>query len=250
MKKILFFICFALFPASIFSMDQKRDEVILTPDVSLIDVPTAGVIDYSNFNLKTRFYTNGGVLTYMNVGILQNLNLGASFMVDNLIGSNNPVKMVRPEMQLKFRFYDGGYYIPALAIGYDAQGYYYDRGMKKYMQRGKGLYLVGSRELFFSGFMTSAGFNVPDYDDGYLYAFAGFNYNIDDKVNLMLEFDNLFHSDYPSRTNIGMRINVNSNFFIDIAFRNIARNEKFPNGLDNKTERIVQFNTSFYLGNF
>lgn len=250
MKKILFFICFICFYVYSFSSDKKRDEVIVTPDVSLIDIPTAGVIDYANFNLKTRFYNNGGVLTYINAGILQNITLGASFMIDNLIGSNSPVKMVRPEMQLKFRFYDGGYYIPALALGYDGQGYYYDRSIKKYMQKGKGLYLVGSKELFFPGFMTSAGFNIPDYDEGYLYSFVGFNYNMDDKLNLMLEFDNMFHSDYPSRINAGVRININSNFFVDVAFRNIGKNEKFPNGWDNKIERIVQFNTSFYLGNF
>jgi len=250
MKKILVFFVAVFSCFFAFCENSKRDEIVLTPDVNLIDVPTAGVVDYSNFNIKSRFYNNGGVLTYIDIGILQNLNLGASFMVDNLIGSNTPVKMVKPEMQIKFRFYDGGYYIPALSIGYDGQGYYYDRGLKKYMQKGKGLYLVGSRELFFQGFMSSIGFNIPDYDQGYLYSFLGFNYNIDDKFNLILEFDNLFHSDYPSRTNAGVRIAVNPNFFIDLAFRNIGRNSKFPNGWDNKTERIIQFNTSIYLGNF
>lgn len=250
MRSIFSFLSLFVFSLSLYSGDKKRDEVVLTPEISLIDIPTAGVLDYSNFNARNRFYNSGGMLLYLNVGVLQNLNLGASFMVDNFIGFTGPVKMVRPEIQIKFRFYDGGYYIPALAIGYDGQGYYYDRDTKKFMQKGKGLYFVGTREVLFPGFMGNIGLNIPDYDEGYLYSFAGFNYNVDDKFNFMLEFDNLFHSDYPSRTNAGVRINISPNFSVDFALRNIGRNSKFPNGLVNKTERIIQFNTSFYLDSF
>ncbi|MCX7641116.1 MAG: hypothetical protein N2Z20_00595, partial [Elusimicrobiales bacterium] len=166
---------------------------------------------------------------------------------DKIIGSDSPVKMVKPEMQIKFRFYDGGYYIPALAIGYDGQGYYYDRNLKKFMQKGKGLYLVGSKEIL-AQLMSHGGFNIPDFDDGYLYGFFGLNYNIEDKINLRVELDNLFHSDYNSRFNLGIGINVTSNFILDIAFRNVGRNDKFINGIPEKMERIVQFKTFFYLG--
>jgi len=234
-----------------FGGNKKRDEqIILNTDTSLIDVPTASVLDRDNFSIKTRFYNSGGVLTYLGVGILDQLTLSSSFMVDNLIGSQDNVKMVKPELQIKFRFYDGGYYIPALAIGYDGQGYYYDRNMEEYMQKGKGLYIVGTKEVFLPNFLMHAGFNIPDYDDGYLYSFVGFNYNLEDKLNLMLEFDNMFHSDYKSRLNFGIRFNITPNFNFDLAFRNIGRSSKFVNGQPEKMERIVQFNTFFYLGDF
>jgi hypothetical protein len=229
----------------------KRDEeVVINRDTSLIDIPSASVLDRGNFSVKTRFYSGGGVLTNVEVGVLDPLTLGASFMVDNLIGSGDNVKMIKPEMQIKFRFYDGGYYIPALALGYDGQGYFYDRRREEYMQKGKGLYIVGTKEMIFPNLMTHIGFNIPDYNDGYLYSFLGFNYNLEDKINLMMEIDNMFHSDYKSRFNLGVRFNVTSNFNFDIAFRNIGRNSKFINGEPNKMERIVQFNTSFYLGDF
>ncbi|MEF3279530.1 MAG: hypothetical protein K6357_00980 [Elusimicrobiota bacterium] len=253
MKKIFILFSVIFFISQILiaqEKNSKRDEIIVTPEVNLIDIPTAGVIDYSNFAFKSRFYNNGGVLAYMNVGVLDRLNLGASFMIDKLIGSESPIKMVRPEIQLKFRFYDGGYYIPALSMGYDGQGYFYDKDLKKYMQKGKGLYLVGSREALLSNLMVHLGFNIPDFDDGYLYSFVGLNYNLDDKVNFIIEYDNLFHSDYHSRLNSGMRISITPNFSLDIAFRNIGRNSKFSNGEDDKMERIVQFNTTFYLGSF
>ncbi|NLH38681.1 MAG: YjbH domain-containing protein [Elusimicrobia bacterium] len=229
---------------------HSRDEVIVSPSVSLIDIPTAGVLDYSNFAVKTRFYNNGGVLAYMNVGVLNRMNLGASFMVDRLIGSQSPVKFIRPEIQVKFRFYDGGYYLPAMALGYDGQGYYYDSKREEFMQKGKGLYLVGSKEVLLPNLMGNLGFNVPDFDDGYLYSFIGFDYNFEDKMTLILEYDNLFHSDYHSRFNLGVRVDITPNFGLDLALRNIGRNSRFPNGEKDKMERIVQLSTSFYLGSF
>ncbi len=247
MKKIFTGFFLIVISINLFCKSNKRDEIVLTPEISLIDIPTAGVVDYSNFYLKSRFYNNGGFLGYMNVGMLQNFNLGVSFMIDRLIGSQTPVKMVKPELQLKYRFYDGGYYMPALAIGYDGQGFYYDKNLKKYMQKSKGVYVVGSKEVFLPSFLLSGGLNIPDYDEEYLYSFVGFSYNVEDSFIIMCEFDNLFHSDYPSRTNIGVRINISSNFSFDLALRNIGRNSKFINGEPNKTERIVQFNTSFYL---
>ena len=155
--------------------------------------------------------------------------------------------MVKPEMQIKFRFYDGGYYIPALAAGYDGQGFYYDRDMKKFMQKGKGLYLVGSKEIL-PNLMLSCGFNIPDFDEGYLYGFIGTNYVLEDKFNIRIEYDNFFHSDYNPRFNLGLGINITSSFTLDVALRNIGTNSKFPNSLPEKVERIVQFKTFFYLG--
>lgn len=247
-KLSLILFIFLYFDISLYSKLLGKEEFVITPETSLIDIPTAGIIDYANFELKTRFYTGGGLLTYMNIGIINNrLNLGASFMIDRIIGSDSPVKMVRPEIQIKFRFYDGGYYIPALAVGYDGQGFYYDRNLKKFMQKGKGLYFVGSKEVI-ANLMGHVGLNIPDFDDGYLYGFVGLNYTVEDKINLRMEFDNFFHSDYNSRFNAGVGINITSNFVLDLAFRNIGRDSRFQNGMPEKMERIVQFKTFFYLG--
>lgn len=249
MKKFYIYVCIIFFPLVLIASDKsKRDEIIVIPDVSLIDMQTAGVIDHSNFSFRSRFYNNGGVLVYLKAGVIDRLNIGASFMIDRLIGSQSPLKIIKPQLQFKFRLYDGAYYLPALSLGYDGQGYYYDSGFKKYMQKERGLYLVGSKEVLLPNFMLHGGFNIPDYDERYIYGFIGFNYNIDDKINLMFEYDNLFHSD--SRVNVGMRMFIAHNFSIDIAFRNIGKNSAFINGEADKTERIVQFNTSFYFGDF
>lgn len=224
-----------------------KDDATVLPDVEMIDIPTAGILDYYGFQVKTRFYSDGGVLGGLNFGVLERVNIGASMAVDRLVGSDTPIRMRKPEVQLKFRFYDGGYYIPAAAVGYDSQGYYYNPDTKKYMEKGKGLYLVGSKEIGVPGLVLHGGLNVPDFDNNYLFGFLGMNYTLEDKVAFILEDDNLFHSDDPSRFNVGTRIYITPYFQLDIGVRELGRNEKFSNGLPRKAERIVQmrYNTSF-----
>ncbi|OGS11140.1 MAG: hypothetical protein A2285_04160 [Elusimicrobia bacterium RIFOXYA12_FULL_57_11] len=247
MKKIssvLMLLMLALVP--VMAGDDKKETIVL-PDVEMIDVPTAGILDYYGFMVKTRFYSEGGVLGSLNFGVLERLNMGASMTVDKLIGSASPIRMRRPEIKVKFRFFDGGYYMPATAVGYDSQGYYYNTVSKKYLEKGKGLYLVGSKELGVSNLVLHGGVNVPDFDNNYFFGFVGANYTVEDKLAFMLEYDNLFHSDDPSRLNAGTRIYITPYFHLDVGMREIGRNGNFPNGDRRKAERVVQlkYNTSF-----
>ena len=245
MKKLIALLVLLLACAPARALDKGEAPVL--PDVEMIDVPTAGILDYYGFMFKTRFYSSGGVLGALNFGVLERLNLGASMTVDRLVGSDSPIKMRRPEIQVRFRFYDGGYYIPALALGYDGQGYYYDSNAKKYMEKGRGLYVTGSKEIGVPGLALHGGFNVPDFDNNYLFGFLGLNYTLEEKVAFMAEYDNLFHSDDPSRLNLGTRIYVTPYFQLDLALRGLGRSGEFGNGADRNTERIVQmrYNTSF-----
>jgi hypothetical protein len=249
MKKINAVLALLLLAAApaLAGKDKAAGEAVVLPDVELIDVPTAGILDYYGFMVKTRAYSGGGVIGGLNFGVLERLNLGASMAVDKFIGSDSGVKMRRPEIQVKFRFFDGGYYIPAVAIGYDGQGYYYNPAAKKYLEKGKGLYLVGSKEVGVPGLALHGGFNVPDFDNNYLFGFLALNYTLEDKVAFIAEFDNMFHSDDPSRFNTGIRTYVTPYFQLDFALREIGKSGEFDNGWPRKTERIVQmrYNTSF-----
>lgn len=259
MKKIklcavlLFAVC-ALASAAFAAKDKNKDkgESVVLPDVELVDIPTAGILDYYGFQLRARAYSAGGVQTGLNFGVLERLNLGASITVDRLIGSEQHIRMRRPEIQVKFRFYDGGYYIPAAAIGFDGQGYYYqgDRDQRdygKYLEKARGLYLAGSKEVGIPNFALHGGFNVSDFDENRLFGFVGANYTLEDKISFMWEFDNLFHSDYPSRINVGTRIYVTPYFQLDLAVRELGAHRDFSPVRARRSERIVQlrYNTNF-----
>jgi hypothetical protein len=249
MKKLNIILSLLLLAAgpALAGKDKDKGEAVVLPDVEMLDIPTAGILDYYGFLVKTRFYSGGGVLGALNFGVLERLNMGASMTVDRLVGSDSPIKMRRPEIQVKFRFYDGGYYIPAAALGYDGQGYYYNPDSKKYLEKGKGLYLAGSKEIGVPGLVLHGGFNVPDFDNNYLFGFLGMNYTLEDKVAFMAEFDSLFHSGDPSRFNVGTRVYITPYFQLDLGLREAGRNGKFENGISRKAERIVQlrYTTSF-----
>ena len=249
MKKISAVLAVMLLAASaaLAQEEKAKGEAVVMPDIELVDIPTAGILDYGGFLMKTRFYNDGGVQGGLNFGVMERLNLGATMTVDKLIGNDSPIRMRRPEIQVKFRFYDGGYYVPAVALGYDSQGYYYNPDVKKYREKGKGLYLVGSKEVGISNFVLHGGFNVPDFDNSYFFGFVGANYTLEDKLSFILEYDNVFHTDDPSRFNAGTRIYITPYFQLDFALREIGRNGTFSNGAPRKSERIVQmrYNTSF-----
>ncbi len=227
--------------------DKGGTEGVVLPDVEMIDIPTAGILDYYGFMVKTRAYSGGGVVGSLNFGVQERLNLGASMAVDRFIGSDSGVKMRRPEIKVKFRFYDGGQYIPALALGFDGQGYYYNPAAKKYLEKGRGLYVTGSKEIGVPGLTLHGGLNVPDFDNNYLFSFIGLNYTLEEKVAFMLEYDNMFHEDDPKRLNAGMRIYMTPYFQLDLAVREINAGEDFDNGWERKAERIIQmrYTTSF-----
>ncbi|HOX24014.1 MAG TPA: hypothetical protein PLL10_11150, partial [Elusimicrobiales bacterium] len=62
------------------------------PDTELIDTPTAEVLDYYGLLVRTRFMSDGGVLTGVGFGVLNRLNLGASATVDKMIGTDEPMR--------------------------------------------------------------------------------------------------------------------------------------------------------------
>lgn len=219
---------------------------LLTPDTRLIDVPSAGVVDVGGFGTRTRFFSGGGVLQWLEFGVYPRVNLGASLNADSLIGTDSPVRLVRPDLQLKFRFYDGSRLIPAFAMGFDGQGYLYNRPIKRYNQRQRGFYLVGTQEIGLPGLQAHAGMNVSDFDSDDVGGFMAASANIEDKAELMLEWDNI--NDFrDSRLNMGFRVFVTPQVHIGFSVRGVGQGGRYSNGVSRGPERVLQLR---YAGSF
>ncbi|MBI3549031.1 MAG: hypothetical protein HY078_08335 [Elusimicrobia bacterium] len=219
---------------------------LLQPDTDLIDIHTAGVLDYGGFSSRTRFFSSGGVMQWGNFGVFQRLNIGASLNVDKLLGTATPVQLTRPDLQMKLRFYDGDRMIPAFAMGFDGQGYLYNRKELRYNQRQRGLYFVGSQEVGLPGLQAHAGINISDFNSNAIFGSMASSYNIRDKVLVMAEWDNINNYE-DSRLNAGFRVYITQSFNLDFAVRGIGQGGEFSNGVSRGAERIVQFK---YTGNF
>jgi hypothetical protein len=219
---------------------------LLAPDTDNIDTPTTAVLDYGGYATRTRFYANGGMLEYVNFGIFQNLNLGASLTIDGIIGNDRTVRVRAPQVQVKYRFYEGDRYVPSFAAGYDGQGWDYASTEHRYNHRQRGFFVVASEELGVPGLLVHPQFNISDFDSNSFFGSIPLSYNILDKVEPMVEWDNI-NNFHESRFNAGARFNVTPHFNLDFAVRGIGQGGDFPNGDSRGPERIVQLR---YSGNF
>ena len=219
---------------------------LLSPDTDNIDAPTAGVLDYGGYAARSRFYARGGILQYVNFGVFQALNLGASLTMDGLVGNDRTVRLRAPTVQVKYRFYDGDHSIPAFAVGFDGQGFDYNNSDKRYNHRQRGFYVVGSQELGVPGLEVHPSVNISDFDTNSFFGSIPLSFNIKDKVKLMLEWDNI-NNWGDSRINAGLRAYVTPHFHIDFDVRGIGQGGNYPNGDARGPERVVQLR---YSGNF
>ncbi len=206
-------------------------------DTLLIDTPTADVLDHYSASFNTRFYSQGSVMESFDFGVYPGLNIGFAVAAQSLIGDELPIRVLVPNFFLKYKIYDGSLYLPAIAIGYDGRKYGYDRVSEEYKYDEKGGYLTLSREVFVPNLVINAGINVSDFDNSDIFFFTGMSINIEDKVKLMGEWDNV-HTVKDSRVNAGARIYLTDYVAVDLACRDLTQKD---------FERIVQikYTTSF-----
>jgi hypothetical protein len=208
-------------------------------DTYFIDMPTAEVLPVRTLGINARMFSGGGVLTYFDFSALGRFTIGASEMIEHLIGTNDEdIKPLVPALQLKFRFYDGSDALPALAIGFDNQGFAYDHDEDEYSQKARGLYLVASKEVLIPGLIFNPGLNVEaeGFEFYKLAGFAGASYNIKDVVSLLFEWDAI-RGIKESRLNAAVRVYLYNNFSIDFSLRDF----------NHKAERAGQLKYSVSL---
>ncbi|HVC08487.1 MAG TPA: hypothetical protein VNH15_00930 [Elusimicrobiota bacterium] len=227
--------------------DQNAGEEEANPSLDVIDAPTAATLDQGSFYSRSRFYSAGGILQYLSFGVFDGLNIGASVSLDSLIGRQSPIRVRAPEAQIKYRFYDGGRFVPAMAVGYDGQGYDYDQITKNYNENRRGIYWVASQELGIPGLEVHPSVNLSDFNSSSFGGAIPITYTYQDRVAAMLEWDNINSLMSQSRLNAGVRFFVTPALHIDFAVRGIGQSGRFPDGTHRGTERVIQL---VYTGSF
>jgi len=205
-----------------------------SPQIEAVDIPTADILDPSTYSANFRFYNQGGIASRLIIGPLKRVNLGVTFDAQQVIGSGDP-HLVRPSVYVKLRAFDGTDVLPALALGYDNQAYLYQNSTHDFLEKEKGLYLVGSHEIFIPDFDLHAGMNINEFDNTKLYGFFGATYKIVPSFALLAEYDNI-RDGINNRVNLGGRYWLTSYFNVDVAARNVGRGEARGG------ERIVRLN--------
>ncbi len=211
-----------------------------SPMIEGVDIPTADILEPKTFSTAFRLYSEGGLASRLILGPFKRLNVGFTLDAQNLVGGGEP-DMITPSLFLKLRAFDGTDILPALAFGFDNSGYLWQDDTDDFLQKERGIYFVGSHEIFLPDMELHAGMNWPRVDEsGTPFGFFGMTWKFIPSFALMAEYDNV--QDGPNnRFNLGGRMWVTPYFNIDLAARNVGRDA------DSGAERIVRIN---YVANF
>ena len=204
----------------------------------VIDSPTTGMLDYGSYNLNFRLFSEGGILTRLNFGVFKMVNLGFGWEVSRVIG-NMDAAVSPPALYIKLRPFTGTQSLPSLAIGYDGQGYLYDRDNNEFSQKEKGIFIVLGREVFMPGFILNVGGNIADFKNNTVCGFANCSFTIEDTLTILAEYDNI-NVMPENRLNLGLRFFVTEDLGIELCGRDIG-------AAGRSAERIIMVN---YLGRF
>ena len=204
--------------------------------IEIVDVPTAAVVDHYGYHTSFRFGKEGNIQNKSIFGVFPRLNIGFGLDGEKIIGTENS-RLNKPTINIKFRPFDGQGVIPAIALGFDDQGYAYNRVTNDYDQREKGFFLAADWHPFTPDFLWTLGVDIFDFkDDNAVRGFTGFSYNYQHMVALLVEYDNF---DYykERRINYGAKIFVTPVFTVDLIGRNVP---KFLGSKRRETERVVR----------
>ncbi|MEA2082578.1 MAG: hypothetical protein U9O97_07565 [Elusimicrobiota bacterium] len=193
----------------------------------LIYIPGGECLNYGEYNMSFRVYNYGGMLTRSVFGVLQGMNIGFSWDIANLIGSET-IHGRNPELYLKLDLFRESALMPAVALGYDAQGYEWNSVDKKYSTDPIGVFLVMSKELVLPDMYVTAGTNYdtkdhnPDHDfTDKLKGFAGFSFQ-PSKFGLYYEAINVGKGRNLCRMNAGAKYEVVEGLQFKLSFENIS----------------------------
>jgi hypothetical protein len=234
-RKILI-LCIVIFVFRSFVVANKR---------YVIDTPTTGVLNCGSYNMWVRCFSEGNIISKLEVGVFKFLDIGMSLELDKFIGDKKAIKAAVPALDIKLRLYGGSMAIPAMAVGYDGQGYFIN-SKSSYRQKEKGLYFVTGRELFIDGLMLNIGVNVNDFSKNKVCGFINAMIPVyKEAIYFMAEYDNINYSP-DARFNCGLKFVLTDYIDVSCIIRNCWCGNEIS-GTRIQNERVFKVN---YSGKF
>jgi len=214
------------------------------PPRNLVDAPTSMTLPRGCFDVILRVYPNGGILGNTSIGLTNRFMVGVSYGAEGIIADAEPNWNPSMEFNAKLRLIDESIFLPALAIGFNSQGYSsYDDNQQRYTYKSKGFYAVFSRSMFFynasvgghAGVNYSMEHDVDNDDDPSL--FFGIDTQFKYNVGFVLEYDIALNDDKSSQRygrgrgylNAGLRWLFSENLEIEVIFKNLLNNRRDVN---------------------
>lgn len=230
---LLFILVFVLAPVLSAQPVQPR---------RLVDCPTAGLLPRGSFDVDLRLFPGGGALGRISVGLTDRLLLGVSYGGEKIISEEKIHWFPQPGVSIKYRLLEENYALPALAMGFDSQGYgaYVENdSISRYEVKSKGFYWVTSKNYKVlgtpMGFHLGANYSLEDDDgDDDPNLFFGVDKGLNEEVSMVAEYDFAFNDDRKLANfgkgngylDLGVRLSFGDRLSLEFDFMNLAKNRQ------------------------
>lgn len=182
----------------------ERPSVMIQPR-KLVDAHTAGLLPRAHYDFEFRVHGSGvegvngcGLQLAISVGITDRLNVGISYGGDGLIGRGRARGNPYPGGHIKYRLFEEGYVMPALALGYEHQGYggiEEREGLDGFMYKSQGFFVAMSKNyLLFRrlnfGIHAAVNMSMEEVDDvTWPNAYLGLDLGFNEELAMAVEYD-------------------------------------------------------------
>jgi len=210
-----------------------------TQTTELVDAPTAGLPGKGAYSLSLRMQPYGGLLGGITIGLAERLALGMSYGGTGIIGYGTPDWNAQVGVQARVRLLDESYVAPAIAIGFDSQGFgaFYRDPYERYDIKSRGFYAVASKNYIFLGklgFHAGANYSLERRDDQKVVDFyAGLEKGLSPELSFLADYDfafndnkkdSLFGENKGGYLNAGVRWTYAERLSIEFDMKNLFRN--------------------------
>jgi len=217
----------------------------------VIDMPTAGINHRGEFNTDLRIYPNGGILAQMGIGLFRRFMFGISYGGSNVVGRGKIEGNKQPGMLVKYRLWEETTAFPAIALGYDNQGFgAWLKTYNRYEYKSPGLFIASSKNFSFG---TDRNFGVHGVvnwngtetdDDSGMDVSVGGDFSLNEELIALAEYNfalNDYRTDKSNRVvtlgqgngylNAGVRWAVGK-IYLQFEFKDILANRLNVSGPD------------------
>ncbi len=243
-KSIILLVFVLLFFQTIFS----QNTTVFPQPTDLVTCPTAGILPRGAFLIDANLYRDGGLLFGMSVGVSGKLMFGISYGGSQIIGNQEVIWNQQPGVEVKYRLVDEGMSFPAVALGFNSEGYgAYIKDLKRYEQKAKGFYCTFSKNFTLLGnlgFHGGFNFNPLEKKDGDNdpSIFIGFDKDINSDFSIFAEYDAAINDNDFEELNLGkgylnagIRFSLAEHFHFELFFTDILINNK---NIDNANREL------------
>ncbi len=215
----------------------------------IVDMPTAGILHDKTFSLTIEMYQQGGMLFGVSVGLFDRLMAGVSYGATGLVGTGTPDWNPVPGVDLRLRFLDESFVLPAMVIGFDSQGKEpYVRNPDRYTIKSPGFFFVASKNYQAYGTLSFHGgvnYSLERADhDSDPNLFGGIEKSIGGFVSLFAEYNLAMNdSDRGARArgrgylNTALAVSVGNGLTLQFAVKDILQNQQ-ENSVGTRTMSI------------